>query len=68
MTQRKPIVIPRYLKFGITGTIMDSEIVIALISYEPVLFRKFLMVSPTWHTSSLHALDEYSNKLENQFI
>ena len=66
--RKQPVVIPRYLKFGMAGTIMDSQIVISLLSYDPVLFRKFLLLSPAWHTSSLQALDEHTNKIENQFV
>jgi hypothetical protein len=47
---------------------MPSEIVMAFIKYDAMLFVKFLMLSPSWHTSVLQAVDEYCNKLENQFV
>ncbi len=44
------------------------ETVIAFISFDTTLFNKFLMLSPTWHTSILQAMDEFGNRFENEFV
>jgi len=44
---------------------MPSDIIIAFIKLDAMLFAKFLMLSPSWHTSVLQAIDDYCNPYEN---
>ena len=59
---------PYTLKFGESGTLVDSSIITTFITYDTFLFMKFLLLSPNWHTSVLQALDDYCNPLENTFV
>lgn len=47
---------------------IPTDILITLLKFDCFLFAKFLLLSPTWHTSTLQAIDEYCNKFENHFI
>jgi len=47
---------------------MPTDVVRTLISFDAMLFIKFLVLSPNWHTSTIQALDDYCNKLENEFV
>jgi hypothetical protein len=58
----------RTLKFGDSGEIVASDIVLAFIQYDSLLFAKFLLLSPTWHTSVLQSIDEHCNRFENKFV
>lgn len=59
--------IVRSVKFG-GDEIMPSDIVMSFIMFDSMLFGKLLMLSPTWHTSTLQAIDDYCNRFENQFV
>ena len=58
----------RTFKFGESGDIIPVDIITTLIKYDSLLFAKFLMLTPSWHTSVLQAIDEHSNKFENKFV
>jgi hypothetical protein len=56
------------VKFGGNGTLVPAPVVISFLSFDALLFAKFLMLSPNWHTSTLQALDDRCNLLENHFV
>lgn len=63
-TQKKP----RTFKFGDSGEFIPTDIITTFIKYDTLLFGKFLLLTPSWHTSVLQAMDEHCNKFENKFI
>lgn len=58
----------RTLKFGDSGEIIPADIVLTLIKYDCLLFAKFLLLTPSWHTSVQQAIDDHCNKFENRFV
>ena len=56
------------VKFGDSGELIPTDIVISLVKYDSLLFAKFLLLSPSWHTSVLQAMDEHCNRFENKFV
>lgn len=64
---RSDSVVPR-VQFGGPGALVPGSVVTTLVSYDSRLFTAFLMLSPNWHTSTLQAIDDHCNALENQFV
>jgi hypothetical protein len=56
------------IKFGGEGVLIETAIIKTFLSYDSMLFTKFLMLSPNWHTSTIQALDDHCNQFENQFV
>ena len=45
----------------------SSNIVILLLQYNMGEYPKYLRISAAWHCCIVDALDEYTNKIENEF-
>ena len=58
----------RVIKFGGQNCLLDSNIAIMLVMFDPISFRKFLCLSPNWHYLVLEGMDTVFKPVECDFI
>ena len=70
MVDGQPVYEPRrrIIKFGGQNCLLDSNIAIILIMFDPISFRKFLCLSPNWHYLVLEGMDTAFKPVECDFI